>query len=272
MRFRTHVGRPFDLRLWSNRILFILVGVAGLAALLRWAEGAPATVFWSMAHVFVFWAIAREIDPDRELTAHLAGAVAGLWALLGRPTPELLAAGALILATRMVLNSTGRRPLITDLVVMGLFATAIAFTRVGWIGGVALAIGIYVDGRIAEGANTASVVTAAAATIGATVVATAARAFDVKVVTIDPTLVTLAGLTAILTILRAPPDPWSLVDSRMKWRLDQSRLHGARALLAVTTFATTILLGPDALQAIPYIALLVLALGSSEIERLRRRV
>src|SRR5690606_22151802 len=53
--------------------------------------------------------------------------------------------GALILATRMVLNSTGRRPLITDLVVMGLFATAIAFTRVGWIGGVALAIGIYVD-------------------------------------------------------------------------------------------------------------------------------
>src|SRR5690606_32349217 len=44
VRFRTHVGRPFDLRLWSNRILFILIGVAGLAALLRWAEGAPATV------------------------------------------------------------------------------------------------------------------------------------------------------------------------------------------------------------------------------------
>src|SRR5690606_24226844 len=215
---------------------------------------------------------AREIDPDRELTAHLAGAVAGLLALLGRPTPELLAAGALILATRMVLNSTGRRPLITDLVVMGLFATAIAYTRVGWIGGVALAIGTYVDGRIAEGAGRAAVVAGAAATIGATGVATAARGFDVKVVTIDPTLVTLAGLTAILTILRAPPEPWSLVDSRMKWRLDQSRLHGARALLAVTTFATTILLGPDALQAIPYIALLVLALGSSEIERLRRRV
>src|SRR5690606_9956308 len=272
VRFRTHVGRPFDLRLWSNRILFILIGVAGLAALLRWAEGAPATVFWSMAHVFVFSAIAREIDPDRELTAPLAGAVAGFLARLRRPSTEVLAAGELILASSLGLDSKGRRPLITDLGVMGLFTRAIAFTRVGWIGSVALAIGIYVDGRIAEWANTASVVTAAAATIGATVVATAARAFDVKVVTIDPTLVTLAGLTAILTILRAPPDPWSLVDSRMKWRLDQSRLHGARALLAVTTFATTILLGPDALQAIPFIALLVLALGSSEIERLRRRV
>ncbi|HEX6946894.1 MAG TPA: hypothetical protein VF246_06055 [Acidimicrobiia bacterium] len=272
MRFRSHVARPFDLGLWSNRILFALIGASAVAALVFWAEGEPLSVFWAPAHVFVFWAIAREVDPDRDLTAHLAGAGAGIWALIGQPTPEILAVGALVLATRVLLNSTGRRPLVSDLVVIGLFASAIAYTRVGWVGAVALAIAVYVDGRLAEGANTASVVTAGAASVGATIVATAANAFDVKVVEVDPVLVTVAGVAAIMMILRAPPEPWSLVDSKLKWRLDQGRLHGSRALLAVTTFAITILHGDEAERATPLIALLVLGLVSSEIERLRRRV
>ena len=272
MKFRTHVGRPFDLRLWSNRILFLLVAVSAVPAVVLWAEGAPTSVLWTPAHVFVFWALAREIDPDRTLTAHLAGAGAGAWALAQQPTPELLSVGALVLAARVLLNSTVRRPLISDLVVLGVFATAISYTKVGWVGAVALAIAIYVDGRLAEGANTASIVTSAAATLGATLVATAAGAFSVAVVKIEPVLVTAAGLTAILTILRSPPEPWSLVDSRLKWRLDQGRLHGARSLTAVMTFAITILYGADAERAVPLIGLLLVALASAEVERLRRTV
>lgn len=272
MQFRTHVGRPFDLRLWSNRILFLLIGAFLLVATVRWSDGATTAVFWAPVHVFLFWALAREVDPDRTLTAHIAGSGAGAWALVQQPTPELLSVGALVLAARVLLNSTGRRPLITDLVVLGAFATAISYTRVGWVGAVALAIAVYVDGRLAEGPNVASIVTAAAASLGATVVATAAGAFAVAVVEIEPILVTAAGVVAILTILRAPPEPWSLVDSRLKWRLDQGRLHGTRALTAVMVFAVTILYGEDAERAVPLIGLLLLALVSSEVERLRRRV
>lgn len=272
MAFRTHVGRQFDLRLWSNRIFLGLVGLSGLAALVQWLNGAPVEVLWAPAQVFVFWALAREVDPDRTTTAHLAGAGAGLWALIERPTPSAFAVGGLVIAARVLLNSTGRRPLTSDLIVIAAYATAISYRRAGWAAGVAIAIAIYVDGRLADGANVNFTVTAAVAALGASVVASATGAFSVAAVQVRPILVTVAGALAIITILRSPPEPMSLVDSRMKWRLDLGRLHGARSLVGIIVFVTAILYGADADRVIPLLGLQALILISAEVERLRRHV
>lgn len=272
MAFRSHVARPFDFRLWSNRILFGLVAAVGVFAVVEWLNGAPADILWAPAQTFVFWALAREIDPDRTLTAHLAGAGAGIWSLLERPSPSALAVGGLVLAARVMVNSTGRRPLTVDLIALAAYATAVSYRRVGWAAGVAIAIAIYVDGRLAEGANTNFTITAGVAALGASVVASAAGAFSVAAVEVRPILVTVAGVLAILTILRPPPEPMSLVDSRMKWRLDLGRLHGARSLVGIVVFAIAILYGAEADRTIPLLGLQVLVLASAEVERLRRHV
>lgn len=272
MAFRTHIGRPFDLRLWSNRVFFGLVGLFGVVSLVQWLNGAPADVLWAPAQVFVFWALAREIDPDRTLTAHIAGVGAGVWALVEQPTPSAFAVGGLVLAARVLLNSTGRRPLTIDLIGLAAYATAISYRRVGWAAGVAIAIAIYVDGRLAEGANVNFTVTAIVAALGSSVVASAAGAFSVAAVEVRPILVTVAGVLAIITILRAPPEPMTLVDSKMKWRLDLGRLHGARSLVGIIVFVVAILYGEEADRVIPLLGLQALTLISGEVERLRRHV
>jgi hypothetical protein len=271
MAFRSHVLRPFDFSLWSNRILFILAGLSSVAALVAWANGASPDVFWAPAHVFVLWALMREIDPDTPLAAHLAGVVGGVWVLLGYPGPGLLAAGGMVVAARVVLNSTGRRPLITDLVVLAVAATVASASRVGWAAGVGLAIAIYVDGRVADGANVPWVVAAGAAALGASLVATAAGAFSVQVVDVRPVLVAVVGLVAMAAILRAPPEPMSLVDSRrFPTRLDRGRLHAARALISVLVFASAILYGAEGERVVPLLVALLVALVSAEVERGRR--
>lgn len=272
MAFRSHVARPFDFRLWSNRILFILVGVFGVAAIITWANGAPAPVLWAPAHVFVAWAMMREIDPDSVVSAPLIAVATGTWVLLDNPAPNLLAAGGIVLAARVTLNSTGRRPLISDLVALGLIATVISSTRVGWVAGVGLAVAIYVDGRLAEGPNPASVATAGLAALGASIVATAAGAFAADPLGLRPVVVVAVGVVAIVTILRSPPEPVSLVDSRIKWRLDLGRLHASRSLVAVLVFVSTLLYGEEAPSAIPLAGMLLIALVSAEVERARRRV
>lgn len=265
------MARPFDFSLWSNRIPFALAALVAAAAGYRWADGAPDGMMWAPVHALVLWSLAREVDPDRYLTAHLAAAGAGVWVLSGRPGPELLAAAALILATRLVLNSTGRRPVSTDLVVLGILAAAVSFTRVGWVAAVALAVAIYADARLAGSPDLAPVLTASAAVVGATLVATATRAFSVPVVRVEPWVVAAAGVAAILALLRTPPEPWSVVDARAAWRMEQGRLHGARALLAVAAFLMALLHGQDAVRDVPLVGLLLLAVISSEVERSRRR-
>jgi hypothetical protein len=270
MAFRSHIGRPFDLTLWSNRLLFLSVTLFGLAAVVAWGNDSPIEVLWAPAHVFVIWALVRELDPDHDWSALLAAALAGVWVLLGYPMVSALAVGGLLLAARLILNSTGRRPLITDLVVVGGYAAAIAFTRVGWVSGFGLAVAILIDARMTEEAGTAGTITAGLAALGATLVATAAGAFPGDAFGVQPMAVTLIGLVALVTILRAPPEPTSLVDSRMKWSLSRDRLHGARSLTGILVFASALLSGGEVDRLVPVVIALVISLMSAEVERLRR--
>ncbi len=255
---------------WPNRLLFLLMGGFAVAAVVSWAGGASIDTLWAPAHVFVVWALVREIDPDHDWTALMSAAVAGWWVIAGHPTASALAIGGMMLAARLVLNSTGRRPLLTDLVFVGVYATAISFTRVGWVAGFGLAVGIYVDGRIAEGSNPASVAAAVLTGLGTSVVATAAGAFPTQVLEVQPIAVTVVGFVGLLAIIRPPPQPFSRVDSRMRWRMDPDRLHGARALLALLLFASALLSGGEVETLTPVALGLVLALAAAEVERLRR--
>lgn len=271
MAFRSHLGRPFDLTLWSNRLLFLLAALFGVASLVIWANGGEVEVWWAPVHVLVIWGLVRELDPDHNGSALLAGAAAGAWVLLGYPAVSIFAVGGLLLAARLVLNSTGRRPLITDLAVVGGYAAAISFTRVGWVAGFGLAVAIYIDAHLAEGANTVGVVTAGLAAIGATLVATATGAFSAEPPGLQPLAVTLIGVVALAAIVRSPPDPSSLVDSRMKWKLSRDRLHSARSLTGVLVFVSALLSGGEADRLVPVTTALVVSLMAAEVEQVRRR-
>jgi hypothetical protein len=269
--FRSRVFRPLDLRRPANLAILGLAAAAGVTSGVLWLGGADGAVLLAPGHVFVVWALLREIDPDHELPALAAGAVAGTWVLLGRPGVPVLALVGLLMAARLVVGTVGRRPYTTDLVGLAALATAISYTRTGWVAGFGLALAIYIDDRMAEESTTRAVVCAGVGALGASVVATAARAFPTQVPDVDPLVVTGIGLVALACILRLPPTPISLVDSRMKTPIGADRLHAGRSLVGVLVFVAALLAGAEVQTLYPLVAALVLALGSAEVEAARRR-
>jgi hypothetical protein len=270
MEIRTHVGRHMDMSRPSNRAIVGLSGLALIAAVIVWWNGASYAVLWGPVHTFLAWAVVRELDPDHEIPALIAALVAGAWVVSGLAVIGALAVGALLVTARLVTNSTGRRPLLTDLIPIGIFATAIAFTRAGWVAGFGLALAIYIDDRMAPEQKGAAAIIAAGSALGASGVATLSRVFPRDLPDVQPLLVVAVGVLALIAVVREPVEPASLVDSRLKNRISQSRLHASRSLFAVLLFATALLVGPDALAVGPLGAALALALVSNEVERIRR--
>lgn len=271
MAVRSHLTRSFDPRLLSNRILALILGLTTVATVLRWMTTGDLAVLWAPSHAFLGWALVRELDPDHEWVALGIGAGAGLWVVLGHPALSVLAMAGLLVAARVAVNSTGRRPLLTDLLVVDVLASAIAFTAVGWVAGFGLAVALYVDARMAEVTNQREVLAAGAAALGATVVATAAGAFPSQVPDLRPLAVTAIGLVALAGILRAPPTPMSLVDSRLKTPITLERVLATRSLIGVLVFAAAALAGPKVEEIYPVAAALGAVLIASEVERARRR-
>jgi uncharacterized membrane protein YfcA len=137
--------------------------------------------------------------------------------------------------------------------------------------GFGLAIAIYLDDRMAEEQSNRAVVAAIGAAVGASLVATLTDAFPRALPEIRPPLTLALGLLALFAVLREPLDPISLVDSRKKTPLRRDRLHVARTMVGLIAFFGS-LLGGRAVSAEVTVALtLVMALGSEEVERLRRR-
>jgi hypothetical protein len=271
MAFRSHVTRPFDLSLRSNRLMFGLAGTAGAVALYLWMSGESFEVMLAPGHVLAGWALVRELDPDHQWPALTAGAMAGAWVLLGQPAVSVLAILGLLVAARLVVNTTGRRPLTSDLVGVALVAALISHTQGGWVAGSGLAVAIYIDDRVAESSNQKAVVSAAVAALGASVVATAARVFPSRVPDLEPLPVTVIGVVALALLIRQPPEPTSLVDSRIKTPIVLERLHSGRALVGILVFVASILVGPKVAGLAPVLAALILVLIASEVERFLSR-
>ncbi len=271
MPIRTHIGRHFDLRLPSNLALAGLVALSAGTALVLWLNGSPPSIFLAPVFVFLIWALLREVDPDNWWTAVLGGVFGGAWVLAGRSVTSALAYAGLMLAARLVTETTGRRPLPVDLGVVAMGGIAVGFTIEGWVAGFGLALAIYLDDRLDPGPMRGMQVAAAAATaVGTTVVGAAAGAFPERMPDIVPYLVISAGVIALLLVIREPVAPTSQVDARHRAFMRQDRLHASRALVGILMFAMTLLLGGDADGVVPLGVALLLALVSNEVERLRR--
>ena len=260
-----------DLTLLSNRTIIALTAVALIAGLVL--------VFVSDASVwlpviaagttFLAWALTRELDPDRNLTAVVAAVLSAGWVLAGYDV-ALLALGGMILVGRLLVETTGRRPLLTDLAIVAAVATVIAFTPVGWVTGFGLAVAIYVDNMMATEHNGRAVVIAVVAALGASFVATLTDAIPQGIPEVRPVLAIPLGLLALITVAREPPQPTSQVDSRRKTFLKPGRLQAGRVAIALILFGAALVSGDDGTALIPAAIALFLSLASSEAERVRR--
>lgn len=269
MQFRSHLGRPVDLRVPSNRLVALLSVVAAAGAVVLWLSGEPSEILLAPIHVFLIWALLRELDPDHDWTALVAAGAAGAWALAGWPTASLLAVGGLMLAARVLAETTGRRPLTTDLVVVAAGATAIGFTVEGWIAGFTIAVALYIDDRLAEESRPSQLWAAAFAAAGTTVVATLTSGLPSPPISVSRYVVILAGVLGLLLVLREPSVPRSHVDRRKGGQVSPVRLHLARSTVGVAVFTAALLTGAEADGLSTILVAISMAVISNEIELAR---
>jgi hypothetical protein len=268
MAFRSHVLRSIDPARRSHQAIIALVllaAVSGLAA--TWYSDASRwLVIEAAGATFLVWMLGRELDPDRDATALVAAVAGGVWAVLGQPVDLLILAG-LGVAARLVVESTGRRPLTTDLLTIAAGATLISLRPLGFVAGFGLAVAIYVDVRLSAEPSPVAVIVSVAAAAGAGVIASTAGDFPQQLPDLMPWLVaSIAGLS-LLAVLRDPPPPTSQVDSRRKSFLRKDRLHSARVLVGLLCLAGALLAGEEGAAVVPAVFCLGLALASSEVER-----
>ena len=250
--------------------------MAGAIGVWLWLSGEPGTVVLSPVYAFLTWALLREIDPDHNWTA-LAGAIlTAAWSLAGGPVVSGLALTGLMIAARIVTSTTGRRPLLVDLVGVTVFGIVIGYTVAGWVGGFGIAIAIYLDDRLSgdghridshRGALMAASITA----IGTTVVATASGAFTQQFVDVEQWAVLVAGAVALILLIRDPAAPVSQVDARHAAFISEQRLHASRSLIGCLVFVASIITGSESPGLIVLVVALGLAVISNEFELLRRR-
>jgi hypothetical protein len=271
MAIRSHIGRAMDFSLRSNRIIALGSALAGTVGVVLVIAGDRS--IWlpiqAVGVTFALWALARELDPDRDASALIAAALAGLWALAGFAV-DLWPMVGLILSARLIVESTGRRPLRTDLLAMTILATVISFTALGWVGGFGLAVALYVDNRMAEEPNMEAVIAALAAGLGSAALASLLGVFSRNVPSVLPVLGIAAGALSVVAVLREPPHPISLVDSRKKTFMRPDRLHAGRVTVGLLLVLGVLVGGRHAPALIPALLALTISLVSSEVERLTR--
>jgi hypothetical protein len=265
------VLRPLEAESQWNRSVLALSALAGIVgAYLTLAQDAePLLAIGAAGTAFLSWALAREIDPDRQIPALVLAVVGGAWALLGFET-AILPFTALLMSARLVVETTGRRPLPTDLAGLAVLASIVSFTPMGWVMGFGLAVAIYVDARMAEEPNRATLFAALAGAIGSSVVASLSGTFPRTLPTVDPLVMAALGVLALIAVLREPLEPVSFVDSRTKKFLRRDRLQAGRALAAILVFLGALVSGAMAPAVVPMTLVVASALGSTEVERLQR--
>ncbi|HZD24308.1 MAG TPA: hypothetical protein VE569_13045 [Acidimicrobiia bacterium] len=255
----------------SNLLLVILLAAVGVIAIALWVSGDSAEIiFFAPAYVFFTWAVIREVDPDHNWTALVAAAAAGGWVLIGGDRVSVLALGVLILVGRLVTGTTGRRPLLSDLVAL-LLAALIAFTGESWVVAFGLAIALYLDVGFSETSHRVQIWVSAGVAVAATLMATLTNAFPTMLPGVRPTVAIAAGALALILVVREPAEPITQVDARHKAFLRQDRLHASRTLVGMVVFAMSLVTGIDNGGLVPTLLALGLVVVSNEIELIRRR-
>lgn len=265
---RSHIGRPIDLSLRSNQLIAAVTLLIGVAGVVLWWSGESPDAWLAPIHTFIFWALVRELDPDRHWTALAAAIVAGIWVLLGYDIVSAFAVGGLLMAGRLVLNPVGLRPLNTDLAAMAVAATVVAFTPAGWVAGSGIAVALYIDARFAQETRRAPLLAAIGAALGASTVATVTDALPQNIPEVNPLIVSVLGLMALIIVVRDPLPVLSTVDHSAEKMMETGRLHATRVLIVVLAFTASVLAGDAASALVPVVVTIALVLISEEVKRL----
>lgn len=161
----THLGRVIDVRVPSNLYAVLLGGAFAVVALML---DAPPIAAGGSA--FLAWALGRELDPDRVITANLA-ALAGGATALHFETASLGAVYLFLISARILSRTTGLSPTTVDLAVHLPIAAFVARSTVGWAASLVLVAAFALDSRAKPGSSRNKDGWAAAVAIAATVVA-----------------------------------------------------------------------------------------------------
>ncbi len=257
----TSLAREIDLTYPSNRwAVGILLGVlvalgargalSGGSDLLEIGLESVGGALWA----FAVWALAREFDPDEPRTAIIAGALTGAFVIglawmgrLGSPRAleGMVATGALMVAARVLVRSTGEKTRWTDAITLGLgglVAALIASSSVWFLGlllGAALLWDAYRDDDTPRG-----LVGAALGALGAVLGAWLGRERSVGLepLWVDTAAWVIVALGLVLGASGARKPCRSPCDNGSP--LDQMRVLAARIAVLVGTLAVAVLVSP----------------------------
>jgi hypothetical protein len=148
------IARPVDPKFPTNRaVMGVTMALAAFEFLRSLLAGSdwPASAFAAAGlglTVFLTWAICREIDPDRDLSAFVASGFAFVGVLLWG-LPDLAVIFWLLLTVRVVNRTTGLRATALDFIAVLSLATWLAF-RVWWPIGAFTAVAFLLDGWLVQ--------------------------------------------------------------------------------------------------------------------------
>jgi hypothetical protein len=148
MRNFSALGRLIDIRYPSNLFVVaasVLGGASALGYLLITDGDDPLLwAFRTVAGVFLAWAIARELDPDHPVAAGVAALAGG--AAVAMAAPEIGAMAGFLIASRIIVRTTGLSPHPWELVALVGFAGYLAASQAGWPAAAALIWAMWIDG------------------------------------------------------------------------------------------------------------------------------
>ena len=204
----TGIARIIDPRLRTHQFHLAVAVLGGLVAMAvelekrsSFTEALGPAVNAGIT-VFLAWAIAREVDPAETRTANLAAVLAVVARLLAGPG-NLAALFMLLLATRIVLRSTGLKPTLLDgLVFIPVAAFLAGGTVTGWMAALALAYALAHDHRLPDPAKAYSLIAAfvVSATASAAVILSGAFGSGWAAPAAAPLAVSAAGIVAGLLL------------------------------------------------------------------------
>jgi hypothetical protein len=232
----TGIARIIDPRLRTHQFHLAVATLGGLILLAVELEknGSIADALSPAVNagvtVFLAWAIAREIDPDEARTANLAAVLAVVGRLLTGPG-HLAALFMLLLATRIVVRSTGLKPTLLDGLV---FLPAAAFlagrTVTGWLAALTLAYALAHDHRLPDPTKGYSLIAAFVVSATASAGVVLSGAFGTGWQAPTPAALALVAAGAAAGVLLPGYVPMSKADYTGEM-LDFFRLRSARWIL-----------------------------------------
>jgi len=223
-RLDSALGRPILWNYASNRFAVIASAVgAVILAITRLVGDRPVTignVVGSFGALFLAWAVARELDPDENLSAGVALLLAFV-ALLQFGFASLWLVGGVLLGTRLIVGTVGVSVRWGDVGVLTVLAAYLGYRHASWIVIAAVTVGAVVSGGrrravvglpVAIGGVLGLVVSDVPAGLG---------------LPSGATLVALVGVVASVVILWSGPAPVSTTDLHSR-SIDRHRLLAGR--------------------------------------------